>query len=136
MLNKIVIMGRLTADPVLRYTQSQTPVASFSVAVERDFGNRDTGEKEVDFINCVAWRNTADFVTKYFQKGSMAVVAGRLQIRNWKDDSGNNRQAAEVVVDSIYFGESKKRDPEQYQDSSYPDPQFQELPQDEGDLPF
>ena len=85
MLNRITIMGRLTGDPVMRYTQSQTPVASFSLAVERDFGNRDTGDREVDFINCVAWRNTADFVTKYFKKGSMAVVSGRLQIRNWKD---------------------------------------------------
>ena len=154
MLNRITIMGRLTGDPVMRYTQSQTPVASFSLAVERDFGNRDTGDREVDFINCVALRNTADFVTKYFKKGSMAVVSGRLQIRNWKDKDGNSRQSAEVVVDNIYFGESKRRDDDNVRteqgDSSYAaaapaqafetpstdlGASFQEL-SDDGDLPF
>ena len=98
MLNHITIMGRLTRDPELRYTQSQTPVASFSLAVDRDFGSRDGGEKQTDFIDCVAWRQTAEFVSKYFQKGSMAVVSGRLQIRDWTDREGGKRRSAEVVV--------------------------------------
>ena len=109
MLNKIVLMGRLTKDPELRYTQSQTAVTSFSLAVERDAKSRDGG-RDVDYINCVAWRSSAEFVEKYFHKGSMAVVAGRLQIRNWQDKDGNNRQSAEVVVDNIYFGDSKRSD--------------------------
>ncbi len=108
MLNHIVIMGRLTRDPEVRYTQSQLPVASFTVAVDRDFGGRDGGERQTDFINCVAWRSTADFVSKYFHKGSMAVVSGRLQIRQYQDREGNNRSASEIVVDNIYFGESKR----------------------------
>ena len=108
MLNHIVIMGRLTRAPEVRYTQSQLPVASFTVAVDRDFGGRDGGEKQTDFINCVAWRQTAEFVSKYFHKGSMAVVSGRLQIRQYQDREGNNRTAAEIVVDNIYFGESKR----------------------------
>ena len=110
MLNHITIMGRLTRDPELRYTQSQTPVASFTLAVDRDFGSRDGGEKQTDFIDCVAWRQTAEFVSKYFQKGSMAVVSGRLQIRDWTDREGGKRRSAEVVVDNIYFGESRRRD--------------------------
>ena len=110
MLNHITIMGRLTRDPELRYTQSQTPVASFTLAVDRDFGNRDGGEKQTDFIDCVAWRSTAEFVSKYFQKGSMAVVSGRLQIRDWTDREGGKRRSAEVVVDNMYFGESRRRD--------------------------
>ena len=110
MLNHITIMGRLTRDPELRYTQSQTPVASFSLAVDRDFGSRDGGEKQTDFIDCVAWRQTAEFISKYFQKGSMAVVSGRLQIRDWTDREGGKRRSAEVVVDNIYFGESRRRD--------------------------
>ena len=110
MLNKVTLMGRLTKDPEMRYTQAQTAVTSFSLAVERDAKSRD-GDKEVDYINCVAWRNTAEFVEKYFHKGSMAVVAGRLQIRNWQDKDGNNRQSAEVVVDNIYFGDSKQTAP-------------------------
>ena len=108
MLNHIVIMGRLTRDPEVRYTQSQLPVASFTVAVDRDFGGRDGGERQTDFINCVAWRQTAEFVSKYFHKGSMAVVSGRLQIRQYQDREGNNRTASEIVVDNIYFGESKR----------------------------
>jgi single-strand DNA-binding protein len=107
MLNHIVIMGRLTRDPELRQTGSGKTVANFSVAVERDFKN-DSGEKETDFIDCVAWRGTADFVGKFFRKGSMAVVSGRLQVRSWTDDSGNKRRTAEIVADNIYFGESKK----------------------------
>ena len=108
MLNHITIMGRLTRDPELRYTQSQTPVASFTLAVDRDFGGRDGGEKQTDFIDCVAWRSTAEFVSKYFAKGSMAVVSGRLQIRDWTDREGGKRRSAEVVVDNMYFGESKR----------------------------
>ncbi len=110
MLNHIVLMGRLTRDPELRYTQSQTPVASFSLAVDRDFGRGE--EKQTDFIDCVAWRQTGEFVSKYFQKGSMAVVSGRLQIRGWTDRDGNKRRSAEVVVDNVYFGESKRREGE------------------------
>ena len=106
MLNHIDLMGRLTRDPELRYTQSNTPVASFSLAVERDFGSRE--DRQTDFIDCVAWRNTAEFVSKYFQKGSMAVVSGRLQIRDWTDREGGKRRSAEVVVDNVYFGESKR----------------------------
>lgn len=110
MLNHIVLMGRLTRDPELRYTQNQTPVASFSLAVDRDFGRGE--EKQTDFIDCVAWRQTGEFVSKYFQKGSMAVVSGRLQIRDWTDRDGNKRRSAEVVVDNVYFGESKRREGE------------------------
>ena len=110
MLNKIVIMGRLTRDPELRYTQSQIPVASFSLAVDRDFGGRDGGERQTDFIDVVAWRHTAEFVDKYFAKGDMAAVSGRLQIRDWTDKDGNKRRSAEVVADSVYFGGSKRRE--------------------------
>ena len=108
MLNHIVLMGRLTRDPELRYTQSQIPVASFTLAVDRDFGGRDGGEKQTDFIDIVAWRSTAEFVSKYFTKGRMAVVTGRLQIRNWQDKEGNKRRSAEVVADNVYFGDSKR----------------------------
>lgn len=109
MLNHIVIMGRLTRDPELRRTGTGIAVASFSVAVDRDFGGRDGGEKETDFIDCVAWRSTGEFVSKYFTKGSMIVVSGRLQMRPWQDKDGNKRIAAEVVVGNIYFGESKRQ---------------------------
>ena len=108
MLNHIVIMGRLTRDPELRRTGSGTAVASFTVAVDRDFSGRDGGEKETDFIDCVAWRQTGEFVGKYFTKGRMAVVSGRLQIRNWTDKDGNKRRTAEVVADNCYFGDSKR----------------------------
>ena len=108
MLNHIVIMGRLTRDPELRRTGSGIAVASFTVAVDRDFGGRDGGEKETDFIDCVAWRHTGEFVSKYFTKGSMIVVSGRLQIRGWTDKDGNKRRTAEVVADNVYFGESKR----------------------------
>lgn len=103
MLNKIIIMGRLTADVELRRTNTGTPVASFTLACDRDFG-----EKETDFIEVVAWKGTAEFVSKYFGKGRMAVVSGRLQIRKWQDKDGNKRQTAEVVADNVYFGDSKK----------------------------
>ena len=108
MLNHIVIMGRLTRDPELRRTGSGIAVASFSVAVERDFSGRDGGEKETDFIDCVAWRQTGEFVSKYFTKGRMIVVSGRLQIRSWTDKDGNKRRTAEVVADNCYFGDSKR----------------------------
>ena len=108
MLNHIVLMGRLTRDPELRRTGSGVAVATFSLAVDRDFGSSATGEKETDFIDIVAWRNTAEFVSKYFTKGRMAVVSGRLQIRNWNDKDGNKRRSAEVVADNVYFGDSKR----------------------------
>ena len=106
MLNHIVLMGRLTRDPELRYTGSNIPVASFTVAVDRDFGKGE--ERATDFINVVAWRQTGEFVSKYFTKGSMIVVSGRLQMRDWTDRDGNKRTSAEVVADNVYFGESKK----------------------------
>ena len=149
MLNHITIMGRLTRDPELRYTQSQTPVASFTLAVDRDFGGRDGGEKQTDFIDCVAWRQTAEFVSKYFQKGSMAVVSGRLQIRDWTDREGGKRRSAEVVVDNIYFGESKRREGGERSNDFHPAQNsfesvspsmgasaFSELSDDDGELPF
>lgn len=108
MLNHIVIMGRLTRDPELRRTGSGLAVASFSVAVERDYPSQETGQREVDFIDCVAWRQTGEFVSKWFTKGSMIVVSGRLQIRPWTDKDGNKRRTAEIVADNVYFGESKK----------------------------
>jgi single-strand DNA-binding protein len=110
MLNHITIMGRLTRDPELRRTGTGVAVASFTVAVDRDFAGRESGERETDFIDCVAWRNTGEFVSKYFTKGSMIVVSGRLQIRGWTDKEGNKRRTAEVVADNVYFGESKRND--------------------------
>ena len=108
MLNHITIMGRMTRDPELRRTGSGVAVTSFTLAVDRDFTPKDGGERETDFIDCNAWRSTGEFVSKYFQKGSMAIVSGRLQIRNYTDKDGNKRRAAEVVADSVYFGDSKK----------------------------
>ena len=110
MLNHIVIMGRLTRDPELRRTGSGIAVASFSLAVDRDYSPKDGGERETDFIDCVAWRQTGEFVSKYFTKGRMAVVSGRLQIRSWTDKDGNKRRTAEVVADNVYFGDSKRDD--------------------------
>ena len=107
MLNKIILMGRLTRDPELRRTQSGTAVTSFSIACDRDFKSQ-SGEKETDFIDVVAWRSTAEFVSKYFAKGRMAVVEGRLQIRDWTDREGGKRRSAEVVADNVYFGDSKR----------------------------
>lgn len=108
MLNHIVIMGRLTRDPELRRTGSGIAVASFRLAVDRDYAPKDGGERETDFIDCVAWRQTGEFVSKYFAKGRMAVVSGRLQVRNWTDKDGNKRYTAEIVADNVYFGESKR----------------------------
>lgn len=107
MLNQITIMGRMTKDPELRRTQSGTGVASFTLACERDFADK-SGEKETDFIDCVAWHKTAEFVNSYFGKGRMAVVSGRLQIRSWTDKDGNKRRTPEIVVEDIYFADSKK----------------------------
>lgn len=109
MLNNCTIMGRLTRDPELRHTGSNIPVSSFTLAVDRDRKNQN-GEKETDFIDVAAWRSTADFVSKYFAKGQMAVVSGRLQMRKWEDKDGNKRVSAEIVADSVYFGESKKEE--------------------------
>ena len=108
MLNNCIIMGRLTRDPELRRTGTGTAVTSFTLAVDRDYNPKDGSEKEVDFIDCNAWRSTAEFVNKYFTKGSMAIVSGRLQIRNWTDKEGNKRRNAEIVADSVYFGDNKK----------------------------
>ena len=118
MLNHIVNMGRLTRDPDLRKSGTGLSVASFSIAVDRDFKSKDSTEKETDFIDCVAWRSTADFVSKYFTKGRMAVVSGRLQIRSWNDKEGNKRRSAEVVADNVYFGDSKP------ENSGFSSPQF------------
>jgi single-strand DNA-binding protein len=158
MLNHITIMGRLTRDPELRTTQSGVSVTSFTVAVDRDFGGRDGGERQTDFIDCVAWRQTGEFVSKYFRKGSMIVVSGRLQSRKWQDRDGNNRTSWEVNADNVYFGESR-RDSESNnsypsyennrggyesnrgysapQQSSAPAPSaFSELDDGDGELPF
>lgn len=138
MLNHITIMGRLTRDVELRKTGNGTSVASFTLAVDRDFG-----DKETDFIECVAWKNTADFVSKYFSKGRMAVVSGRLQIRSWTDKDGNKRKTAEVVADNVYFGDSKNS--ESGNQSSYtgfvksdavPAQDFALLDDDDAQLPF
>ncbi len=153
MLNHIVIMGRLTRDPELRTTQAGVSVTSFTVAVDRDFGGRDGGERQTDFIDCVAWRSTGEFVSKYFHKGSMIVVSGRLQSRKWQDRDGNNRTSWEINADNVYFGESR-RDGDSNRDSystgsysnsydsgrsSAPAPAsntFVELDDGDGELPF
>ena len=133
MLNKIVLMGRLTRDPELRRTQSGTAVASFTLAVDRDYKPQD-GERETDFIDIVAWRGTGEFVSKYFTKGRMAVVEGRLQVRDWTDKDGNKRRSTEVVADNVYFGDSKR--PESGTPAEPPG-ELQELPDEErGELPF
>ena len=131
MLNKIIVMCRLVRDPELRRTNSGTAVASFTIACDRDFKS-DGGEREADFIECVAWRNTAEFVSKYFTKGRMAVVSGRLQTRNWTSKEGNKRKATEIVAESVYFGDSKR---EELQSYAAPQESFAELP-DDGEIPF
>jgi single-strand DNA-binding protein len=108
MLNHIVVMGRLTRDPELRTTQTGTPVVSFTVAVDRDFADRETGARQTDFIDVVAWRNTAEFISRNFNKGKMAIVLGRHQIRDWTDKEGQKRRSAEIVADTVYFGESRQ----------------------------
>ena len=132
-LNKIFIMGRLTKDPELRRTPGGTAVTSFALAVDRDFKGQN-GEKETDFIEVVAWRNTAEFVAKYFGKGRAAVVEGRLQIRDWKDKDGNNRRSAEVVADNVYFADSKKDDVNNV--VNFPAQNFDEIDEYDDDVPF
>ena len=154
MLNRIILMGRLTRDPELRRTGSGTPVTSFSLAVDRDFKSQ-SGEKETDFIDVVAWRSTAEFVSKYFTKGRMAVVEGRLQIRDWTDRDGGKRRSAEVVAENVYFGDSKRDSAGDYgappaygAPASYGAPaagrgapaggmsDFAEIGEEDGELPF
>lgn len=142
-LNMIVLHGRLCRDPELRHTQSGTAVASFALAVDRDMKDKQTGERATDFIDIVAWRNTAEFVSKYLSKGRMAVVEGRLQMRDWTDRNGNKRRSAEVVADNIYFADSR-RDVERAPSCEQAEPvsnygipvnSFEEM-DDDGDLPF
>ena len=150
MLNKIILMGRLTRDPELRRTQSGTAVTSFSLAVDRDFKSQG-GDKETDFIDIVAWRNTAEFVSKYFTKGRMAIVEGRLQIRDWTDRDGGKRRSAEVIAENVYFGDSKREGGSDYSSapaysapySGYAAPaapgghsDFAEIGEEDGELPF
>ena len=145
-MNQIAIMGRLTRDPELRQTPNGVPVASFSLAVNRSYTPKDGGERQTDFIDVVAWRSTAEFVSKYFIKGQMAAVTGRLQIRDWTDKDDNKRRSAEVVADNVFFTESKKsRDAyvgpsESDYSAGFSTPvegsDFAELDMDEGELPF
>lgn len=138
MLNHIVLQGRIARDPELRYTPSEIPVCSFTMAVERDRKDAD-GERKVDFIDCVAWRSTAEFIMKYFSKGSGAALSGRLQIRGWTDKDGNKRRTAEVLVEEIYFGlgyrSEAKKDTGDYYTSSY-ETGFHESYDDGGEMPF
>ena len=135
MLNTISIMGRFTRDPELRYTRSNTPVASFTLAVDRDFFGGSEGEKKTDFIDCVAFKGTAEFVSKHFAKGTMAVVNGRLQFRDWQDRDGNNRRNAEILVENIYFGERKQQGAVDVAAGDYTEG-FEEIDDDDGELPF
>ncbi len=147
MLNRIIVMGRLTRDPELRRTQSGVAVTSFSIACDRDFKSQ-SGEKETDFIDVVAWRSTAEFVTKYFTKGRRAVVEGRLQIRDWTDREGGKRRSAEIVADNVRFGDSRPKEGKESQEGQEPPAPpsdgFGEMPQGfdpfsevaDGDLPF
>ena len=142
MLNHITIMGRLTRDVELRRTGSGVAVASFAIACDRDIANKETGERETDFIDCVAWKGTGEFVAKHFQKGSMAVVDGRLQVRAWTDKDGNKRRTAEIVATSVYFGDSKKESSEEQKYTGFvnnqaqPANDFQQLDDDDAQLPF
>ena len=147
-MNQINLMGRLTRDPELRQTPNGVSVASFTLAVDRSFVPKDGGERQTDFIDIVAWRNTGEFVSKYFTKGQMAAVSGRLQIREWTDKDGNKRRSAEVVADNVYFTESKKsreastshaEPKETYNNSSFTPVEssdFTDLDIDDGELPF
>ena len=134
MLNKIVIQGRLTKDPELRRTQSGTAVASATVAVDRDFKNQD-GSRDTDFIPIVAWKGTGEMLAKYFSKGRMIVVEGRLQLRDWTDKDGNKRRTAEIVANSVYFGDSKRDGGDNPGYAPDPSGDFAEVA-DDGDLPF
>lgn len=135
MLNNIVIMGRLTADPILRRTQNGVAVASFTLACERDFAAQGA-DKETDFVDIVAWRSTAEFVSKYFTKGRMAVVSGRLQIRNWQDKEGNKRRSAEILADHVYFGEAKRDKTTQGEPQYDPQGGFSEIEDIDTTLPW
>ena len=141
MLNKIIIMGRLTIDPELRRTGSGTAVTSFSMACDRDFKSQ-SGDKETDFIEVVAWKNTAEFVSKYFSKGRMAVVEGRLQIRDWTDKDGGKRRSAEVVADNVYFADSKRSESNDNQKENFNalsgrmSDDFVPISEEDGELPF
>lgn len=140
MLNQITIAGRLTRDPELRHTANGTAVASFALAVDRDYTSKDGGERETDFFDVVAWRGTAEFVSKYFTKGQLAIVSGRLQIRPWTDDNGNKRRSTEVVAEHVYFGGSKKESGSTAPAETareVPAPALEELPEGDDDgLPF
>ena len=131
MLNKCFLLGRMTKDPEIRRTNGGTAVTSFTLAVDRDF--KTNGEKETDFIDVVAWRNTAEFVSKYFSKGRMAIVEGRLQIRDWTDKNGNKRRTAEIVADNVYFGDSKRENKEE---PEYKQADLAEISEEDGKLPF
>lgn len=131
MLNKVILMGRLTADPELRHTQNNIPVASFSLAVNRTFGQ----DQQADFLDIVAWRKTAEIVSQWFSKGMLVAVSGRLQTRTWEDKQGNKRKAVEVVADEVFFAESKKQSSDRQQDFS-PSDDFTPLEGEPGDLPF
>lgn len=134
MLNKIFLMGRLTRDPEMKRTKSGTAVTSFSLAVDRDYKGQ-SGERETDFIDCTAWRNTAEFVSSYFTKGRMAVVEGRLQVKDWKDQDGNSRRSWTVVADNVYFGDSKRVSGSDT--DAPPSGELRELSkEEEGGLPF
>ena len=141
MLNKVVIMGRFTKAPELRRTGSGTAVTSFSLACDRDFKSQ-SGEKETDFIEVVAWKNTAEFVSKYFSKGRMAVVEGRLQIRDWTDKDGGKRRSAEVVADNVYFADSKRSESNDNQKENFNalsgrvSDDFVPISEDDGEIPF
>ena len=141
MLNKIIIMGRLTIDPELRRTGSGTAVTSFSLACDRDFKSQ-SGEKETDFIEVVAWKNTAEFVSKYFSKGRMAVVEGQLQIRDWTDKAGNKRTTAEVVAENVYFADSKRSESNDNQKENFNalsgrlSDDFVPISEEDGEIPF
>ena len=134
MLNHVVLMGRLTRDPELRRTGSGTAVTSFTLAVDRDF-KAQNGVKETDFIDVVVWRNTAEFVSKYFAKGRMAAVEGRLQIREWTDKDGGKRRSAEVVAENVYFGDTR-RDAQDAENMNVRSGEFAEVQAEDGELPF
>lgn len=135
MLNRIIIMGRLVRDPELRTTQSGVPVTSFTLAVDRNSKSQN-GERDTDFIDAVAWRQTAEFACRYFGKGRMAVVEGKLQTRDWKDRDGNNRRTVEVIADSVYFGDSKRDSGQAYSTPAAEPSGFSEIDDQENDLPF
>lgn len=135
-LNHIVIMGRLTKDVELRITGSGVAVASFTLACDRDFADKQSGEKETDFIDVVAWRQTGEFVSKYFSKGRMVVVSGRLQIRQWTDKDGNKRKTAEIVADNVYFGDSKNDAGNQIAQSANTQGSFAPMDEEDAQLPF